>query len=414
MITILLYILFLSIFILDWLYFVLGVGNRYMTWIPEFISLVLFLYIPFNIAFQKKRIYLHNKYIIILIVFILHIALGFAINNVPSGAVFFGMRTYFKAIPLFLLPAVYKFDDPDIIKLSFFILMLAFIQLPVVIWQRFITYAAIQSGDPMGGTLGHGTSGVLSLFLLIVISFLVAYYLKEKIPFWFFMISSFIVFLPTTMNETKITFIVLPLSLLLPAIFLKSKRKQIVRIILILIIVCGMTVILKGVYNHFQEKKDPQGIMRYAHDKDYLEEYIKRRTDPLIIALEKATENIQVFVFGRGAGNVSVTFSTELTGRYAKDAVKYRVGEISITQLIWEIGVIGTLIFMIFVLMVFFDSIQLCKRNDLVGAFSLGMITFSIIFVGTFFYAAPLILNIFMYLFYLSAGYVVSYKMRGN
>lgn len=384
-----------------------------MTWIPEFISLVLFLYIPFKIASQKK-IYLRNNYIIILIVFILHITLGFVINNVPSGAVFFGMRTYFKAIPLFLLPAVYKFDDSDITKLTFFILMLSFMQLPVVIWQRFYKYASFLGGDRMGGSLGHGTSGVLSLFLLIVLSFIVAYFLKKRISFWFFIISSFIIFLPTTMNETKITFVLLPLSLLIPVVVLKNQRGKILKIILISIIACGMIFTLKEVYDHFQKKRNPQGIMRYAHNKDHLEKYIKGRTDPLIIALEKATENIQVFVFGRGAGNVSGAFSTQLTGRYAKDAVRYRVGAISITQLIWEIGVIGTLIFMIFVWMVFFDSIQLCKRNDLLGAFSLGMITFSIIFVGAFFYTAPLILNIFMYLFYLSAGYVVSYKMRGN
>ena len=111
--------------------------------------------------------------------------------------------------------------------------LLAFMQLPVVVWQRFIKYAAIQGGDPMGGTLGHGTSGVLSLFLLIVLSFLVAFYLKKRIPFWFFIISLFIVFLPTTMNETKITFILLPLSLLIPAIFLKSQRRKISKIIFI-------------------------------------------------------------------------------------------------------------------------------------------------------------------------------------
>ena len=409
----LIYIFIFSIFVFEFLFHRYGIGIRPLTWIPEIVSVIVVCMIPFKTAVDKS-VNIPIKYSLLIVLYLSHLLLGFIFNEIPPGAILAGLRTYTKFIPIFLMPIVFSLTEESFKKIVKFIYFLAMIQFPVVLYQRFVEYKLDLSGDKMGGTLGAQASGVLSIFMLMVLSFLIAFYFKDLISFRLFIFSFAASFLPTTMNETKITFILLPISLIFPAIFLRDKIQSIIRISLAAILLTTSFFVLKEVYNYFQIPRWGYGIETFVAMPGRLEGYSERRIDPIIYAIDNAKKDIRFSLFGHGAGNVSEGFTPFLNGKYVQEGIYYDSKSTSFTTMIWEIGFLGILIFLLFPLFVFLDFANFSKDKSFFGAFSLGMLSFTVLFVLSFFYTDTMIKNLFMYLFFFSAGYVAYRRNQEN
>ena len=403
----LLYILISGLFVLDWLFFRYGIGVRPLTWIPEFISIIVAVSIPFKTAITKQ-IKLPFKYSLLLTIYLAHLIIGIWLNDVNGWVILAGLRIYTKFLPIFLLPIIFSFTEHDFKKLILFVFVLAMVQFPVVLWQRFVKYSASLSGDPMGGTLGYSTSGVLAIFLLVVISFLIAFYFKEKISLPVFLLSLTAAFIPITLNETKISFVLLPIAFIFPALFIKAKRESIFRTLLVMIIFFSSVFVLKNIYDYFQQKRWGYGIETFVAMPGRLDEYSRTRLNPIKYSFTKALNGPIFMFFGHGVGNVSQGFTRKLNGKYVEQAYYYGVYRVSFTLMMWEIGIIGTILFFSFPLLIFLDALGLCKEEGLTGAFALGMLSFVIFFVLSTFYTTTLDTNVLMYLFFLSGGYIAS------
>ena len=144
--NILLYVLFLSIFSLDWISFKLGGLPRIATWLPEILSLMAAVLVVMLFA-MRKHFALKRKYLIFFSLFFMFILGGIIVNKVPSGVVLAGLRSNLKYLPFFFLPIVYVFSDEQISRQLKFLLVLSLIQCPVTIYQRFIKYAGVGDGD---------------------------------------------------------------------------------------------------------------------------------------------------------------------------------------------------------------------------------------------------------------------------
>ena len=247
----LVYLTILGLFSLDWLCFKLHLVPRYVTWLPELSSLLILPYIIFT-AVRKRSFNFNLKYILCILAFLLTMFLSFVLNSVAPGVMFAGMRIYLRYIPFFLLPAVWDISEKEFKRLLIFIFVLMCLQLPVVFYQRFIKYSHSISGDPMGGTLGASTSGALSVLILLVLAVYIALYLKNCISFLPFIIGFFIVLLPATMNETKITFFLLPFCFLIPSLVGKINLRKVVRVFMLFLVITISMVVLKNIYDHFQ------------------------------------------------------------------------------------------------------------------------------------------------------------------
>src|SRR5262249_42551438 len=104
------------------------------------------------------------------------------------------------------------------------ILVLAFLQIPTSFRQRFFEYAHLETGDIVTGTFAEGGSGTLSIFLVSMITVVIALYLGKKISPVPTLTLSVLLLLPTTINETKAT----PIFLLIAGSGLAyAKRRQI-------------------------------------------------------------------------------------------------------------------------------------------------------------------------------------------
>lgn len=401
-----LYLCITVIFFSDWLYFVFGIGSRYISWMPELFSIFLSLYIPAVIAINKDW-RLPPKYFLLLFMYIVHIAVGFVVNSIAIGPMIAGTRQFCRFIPIFILPTVINFNEDDMRKLLKFLLFLALIQFPVTIWQKFFLYAQYSSGDPIGGTLGENTSGVLSVFLLMVLSFLTAFYLKRLLPLSFFITFCIIVFIPTTLNETKVTLPLLFVAFLLPVIFAKKilirAPSKIFNLCLILLLTFFLFIFI---YNSFSNRD----ILQFYSKNNQAASYSEGRIVPILTALDKTFhDGLKTLIYGYGAGNVSASFTEYMQSKLFSELSIYDPGKVSLTKLLWETGYIGTLIFLTFIALIFFDSFILSKQNgQLSGAIALGLASATIIYAITFIYTKPLDQNIFAYIFFFFSGYVVT------
>jgi len=177
----------------------------------------IFLYLGIKKRFSGGLIYL----VIVGFLFLI-VVLGSFINNSSASAIILGTRHYFKYLPFFLFPMVYEFEEEKIKKILFLIILLCFFQIPVTLFQRFIQYRHSISGDLVAGTVGG--SGVVSLILICGVIVLYGFFLEKYINLSKLLIISFGLLIPTAINETKITFIILPAGLIFSTIIYKEKN----------------------------------------------------------------------------------------------------------------------------------------------------------------------------------------------
>lgn len=406
MINFLLTIFLASIFVLDWLFFVMGVGGRMMTWIPEFVALILLISLPFKTAVDKN-VRIPLKYGLLLFFYLVHILFGFLLNDITTWTMLAGLRIYFKFIPIFIVPIIYPFTEKAFRNLLLWIYALTMVQLPVVLWQKFVQFASHTGGDRMGGTLGVSTSGVLAIFLISIISFLIAFYYKDEISFPVFIISFVVAFIPITLNETKISIALLPVAFVFPAFFIRGKRDIIIKVLLTVTLMLFALIVFTTIYDYYAQRAKRDGLTEFVTDRQEFQEYSETRLGPLRTAFTVAPKkDLRFAFFGRGAGNVSKGFTPILSGKYLREASFYDI-EMTFPKLMWEIGILGTILFFLFPAFVFFDAVKVSREKGMSGAYGLGMLTFTVFFMLSTAYTYTIDSNILIFLYFFAGGQLV-------
>src|SRR5579871_3693270 len=129
---------------------------------------------------------------------------GILTNSVGAGPVFTGMRTYVRAMPLFLLPALYPFSERQIQQQLRLLLGIGLLQLPISGYQRYEVLARGGfSGDSVVGTFVE--SGPLSIVLICMAFVVLGLFIRKRIGLIPFLTLFFLLLFPTTINETKAT-----------------------------------------------------------------------------------------------------------------------------------------------------------------------------------------------------------------
>ena len=146
------------------------------------------------------------------------------INDVQPGTIFVGARTYLKFIPFFLLPVVYDYSEEQLRRQLLMLAVLGVIQLPISLLQRFVFYAGWGTGDVISGTFGG--SGVLTVMLIAFISIVVAMYLRGRLSLVKAASLLLIYIIPTGINETKVTVILLPMAVGLSFYFMPDRKES--------------------------------------------------------------------------------------------------------------------------------------------------------------------------------------------
>lgn len=411
-------LLFISIFSIDYLVDIAGVLPRAFVLIPEILSAITLLMVISYFA-KTKILILDFKYIILFVFFALHVILGIIINGYDAGPVVAGFRAYFKYVPFFLLASVYVFSDVQIWKQLMVLLALVVIQMPIALLQKFVFFSEWSTGDVISGSLP--TSSFLTIILICAISVVFAFYFKNKISFKKLIIITFILFFPTTINETKSTLILLPIAILTPAIILKLRGELKQSVFKIFIVIGILFVCFVTIYDQFWGERygDEGSVLDFYTDSGKIAKYLAPgkviehkdvigRGDLLTIPAKTLYKKDPIkLITGLGIGSVTNTPISELGGEYSHFRDEGLVQN-SFAYLVWEVGILGILLSVIFMVMIFQDAKRLSRGSGLASIIGTGWLGVIPIILVSLFYKDLIPVNSIMYLFWYFSGYVAA------
>lgn len=431
------YLLFGAVFSLDYLALRLNVIPRGATWIPEALAAIALLMVLLKLAVDR-RIDLSPKYVVLGGSFIALAAVGIIINSVQPGTIFAGVRNYFKFVPFFLLPIAFCYSAQHTQRFLRVLVVLAVSQLPLAVYQRLFQFKGVLTGDVIAGTLV--ISSVLSMFLIASIAVLVAYYLKGYIRSGRFLVLLALLFLPATLNETKSTLVLFPLALFLPILLLPEGRAKWRYIVLSGVATLIAMVVFFAIYDHFMMPRKNEGLVEFIGSKDRIVHYLYggaaaansaeidgrerplglgyslpeervERIDSVVLPLRVLSADPVKLLVGLGVGNVSDSYVAALKGHYVH-YLELGAQRSTLSQLLWETGVIGALLAVMFLVCVFRDAMFMRRDDGVNGALALGWTAVTAIALVALPYKNLLLFNVLGYLFAFFAGHVAGMRVR--
>jgi hypothetical protein len=409
--------LLIQILVVEYLVDSRGLLHRYAILIPELLSGIAMLVVLVRIM-GGARIAFDWRYGVFLLVLLFTIVFGYIVQDVPDGAMLAGARSYLKFLPFFLLPAVHRFTPRQLQVQLLLVLAIALAETPLALFQRFVEFAdAMHTGDPVKGTLS--SSSALSMFLVATIAGVVVFFLRGRLKLAALIVLAAWLFIPTTINETKATVLLLPVALLVPALLMPQRARVLPKLMPILgvAVVAGAAFVIS--YNMLIQHREYANPLGSFFTSDAVRYYLYTgaanteqpyvgRFDSIEIALEYTAQDPLKLAFGYGAGNVSESFLPEFAGRYANYFVRLGVGQTQVTTFLWEIGVVGLLAHLFLFYIVTRDAITLARSQD--AAAHIGQLWTVAMLIATFglVYKSVFSMNDFGYLFWYFSGVVAS------
>lgn len=414
-----------SIFTFDYLSLKLDVIPRFITWTPEIISIVALILIVIVISSQKTRIF--NMLFLICFMYVLYLSVNIIASKAPPENIFLGMRNYLKHLPFFLFPFVLNIDNQMLKKQLIFVFIFILLQTPIAIAQRiYFDSIGMYSGDFVEGTCMW--SGTLSIILISTFTFIYTMYLSKKLSLFKFIILLLYILFPTTINESKITLLLLPMSIIVVT-FITSGISYAKKILIPITSFVLFMAIFIPIYNYYIVKVDAPTLQEIIINKNnYFQKYLYRDDSMLnpwddhyvgrygIIkkSFEKVTHDMITLLTGYGLGSATLSYldtfktSTETELSYST--------QLAFTHILIEIGILGILFYFIFWVVIVISSWSIHNENNYFGMLSRTWLAVSIIFIIIAFYTNSIDLNALNYLFWYFSGVLVShsYFQRSN
>lgn len=437
------YIVFLVVFFVPFFTRGLGVLPGAAVLLYELSASLAFL-VAIVYAATHRTLAVDIKYLILFFIVCLHFLAGAVINAEDPVVIVSGLRNYLKYMPLFLLPLAYSFSDEEMKGQLKFLIALGLLQVPLVTIQVFILS---WGPDHVAGTLGIGS--ILSLFLVCSITVLAGFYFRERISGKLFLILATLLFIPTTLNESKATIAFTVLGFLVVMLGGRLRKAHIYTGIGALAMLLTIFVL---VYKHSFDTRgylgghglgafitQPEtGISNYLFSGDSanidprfvldapdsiigaqrtidLDEDRIRRADAILLSLRVLAEDPARLMFGLGIGNASSSQVRIFEGQYPFLAA-LDSSMAALPLLLWEIGVFGLLLYFIFFYFIYKDSRRLAKVDNLSGALALGWTGVVAILVATLPYKNVMQFESAGALFWYFSGYIAAqrYRLEGS
>lgn len=414
------YLLIVSLFSIDWLTDKLGLLPHFATYFTELFAAIFSITIALVTA-QHRRMDVDGGILLILSFFVAAYLASAIINDLSAGVFVNGLRIHLKFLPFFILPMVYRFTNEQIRKQLVLLLSLSVLQTTVAFYQRFVKYASDISGDPVGGTLGMHASGILSVWLACAITVVFAFYLAKQIKGKTLIVLLVLLISPMMINETKISFFLIPLALLIPAFFSNSGKGRVWRLALSLCATIAVLTISVFVYDSFRPNRQ---ILDWFTSEDATE-YVYRgstagggrdnvkRLDSIKIAYDKLKYENAV-AFGLGPGSVSPAFERQYEGKYFRRYQHFMPRRVQLSLSMWETGLIGTILLVLLAASsgaIAYRTAASCP-DDLYRALALGWIGVTPLVILSLAYFTTFVINLFACLFWFYSGAIVAEYSR--
>jgi hypothetical protein len=413
--------LFISVFAGEYLAKQLAVVHQYFILLPELFSVVALLLL-FKHLLLGQRWALEFRYLAFLVLYVFVVCFGFLAQSMEAGPIVAGMRNYLKFVPFLLLPAVYQFKPRELAMQVGVLLTLLLVQSPLAVYQRFVQYGnQLNTGDVIRGFTT--TSNVLSVLMLCAIVVVVCLYLRRRMSFGLMLIVVAVLFVPTTLNETKATMFLLPVAFLLPPLLMPRGSGAFRKLLPVAVVGTVAALAFVSVYDSLIQHREEAPPIGAFLSQDNLESYLytgaaegeKRyigRFDSIVIALDRLADDPLTLLFGLGAGNVSESPLPSFAGQYATYFLRFGVGVTQISNLLWELGLFGLLLHALFYYWVWKDARFLAREPGGAGLLGQAWATITVIMLAALFYVSIFSVNEIGYFFWYFSGLVAATAAR--
>jgi hypothetical protein len=355
---------------------------------------------------------------------VLIIASGAITNRVDAGPVFAGIRSYLRAIPWFLLPAVITFTDSQVKTQLRLLVAIAAIQLPFAVQQASTAVSLGKiTGDWTIGTLM--LSPTLSIFLICCICIAAAFAARRQLKPWQFVVLFLIFLIPTTINETKATFFLLPVGVFV-TFMAASRVGQRARYAAVALIATSVSLaIFIPIYDSFiADREYAVPLMEFLSDPDRMKRYMSTtddvgvvdkdvgRLDSIVVPWRRLSADPAQLAFGYGIGNVSHSaLGHGFIGRHFQ--VFGPFADLSFSRLLLELGLMGLIGVYALMWMIFRDSQVVSQRGeDLKATLAAGWAGAVAVIALSTLYGEIIAPTSLSYLFWYFSGLVAAARMR--
>jgi hypothetical protein len=356
-----------------------------LRFLPEAASAVLILYVIFSGTRDRFRL-VAQKYWIVFTALAIVILCGVVNSFSGPGPTLSGARYLLRAVPLFFLPAVLPISDDALKRQLKLLLVLCLVQVPISLYQRLVIMQAGRfSGDDVRGTLLD--SGILSMVEICAVLVLSGLLMKGRIGKLTFGVLFLTLLIPTAINETKATVLLLPVSLMVTLVMGAAPQNRLKYAGLGLAALVTFGAIFVPVYNKMEENnpvKRYQDITNYFTNEKNLNKYISsgvggvgtklniRRGDAIMVPLQFLAKDPVTLAFGLGLGSVApASLGKNSEGPYFGLFQNFIIT--SFTYFVLQVGIFGVSIILFLFWMVFRDTLWVAQRDDsLVGAIAAG------------------------------------------
>ena len=383
--------------------------------VPEAISGLLLIVVAVQLALHR-RLDLPPKYLLWIGLFTVVITMGVVLNNVSTGAVFMGLREHFKYAPIFLLPIVYHFSQKQLSTLFYCILFFAVLQFPLMGYQRLAEIWA--TGDNVRGTFA--TSNHVSIFLISCWAILFSFMLRKRVSVKQFGVLSFILLVPTMLNETKGSLVLLPVALLVPMLVTGDIKNLFRKLMLGGVSFVTLAVIYSKVGDIWHGSRAGLSMLDFFTNPERLIYYLTPsasggtwmgRLDKLFFAWDQISGSFATIMIGLGIGNVNETSSVIFEGEFSAYGGLVGTG---LNQFLWETGILGTLLAFVVPLMSFRDAKKVAKGQGFSAAMAVGWCAICPILFLSMMYIRPPDAQAISFLFWFFTGVIAAnaYRLR--
>lgn len=391
-------------------------------YVPELLSLVAVLVVVF--AGTRNRFqYVRPQYWLVFGALVLTIVCGILANSVDAGPILAGTRTYLRAIPWFLIPAVYAFTNDEVRTQLRLVAVIALLQAPLAIQQRLSTAAqGSTTGDMTSGTLL--ISSVMSIFLICVTAIAAAMLVRKKLNVRQFALLAVLLLLPTTINETKGTLVLVPLALSLAFLAASAPGRRLKAIVTASSLLVVFGLVFFPVYDYYgMQRTYAVPLSEFLSDPERVQGYLWKqeeigttgaagRVDSIIVPLQRLSKDPITLTFGYGMGNASdSSLGHGFVGEHFDVLSPFLV--IGFSRMLLELGLLGTLLVFTLIWLVYQDSKAVARqRDDVVGALAAGWVSVTVVMGVCIFYKDLIIHTSISYLFWYFSGLVAAMRMR--
>lgn len=380
------WVLFFSVFLMG------GLISQFprvttMRWGVVLLSLVLGgrAFLEFVVPGKYSEGLKFDRLLVVVLVLIFIGIISSLINGISLSNIAVALKNYFQFIPvMFALAILPHFKHQSMIKrITTGLLIVAVIQVPVALYQKFILGAqTISAGlstvavqDAVSGTFANsirgGASGVLSLFLIFVVGMIASFAKNKIISLRKAIFTSLILLVPIVFNETKASFVYIPVvfAVLFRKEILRLKLKGIVSLVLCVSVFLSLGYLYKALYT--TSDKDFEGYINGSleyniGERGYGMYRLNRSTVLRFWMEERKNYDLTSLMIGHGldAANEAGGGAFAGIGHMAARYPLYGIGLTMASKLLWETGVAGLISFFAILVIAFIKISCFLKDND--------------------------------------------------